>query len=115
MSKDIQCNCNTRYEKRITANRRSDRNTNTGTTLQYLPIALNINTNSNDANTFRDIHLVDYSRCYVKDSILSEVVYTILILIPSCYIDGNISPWSDILRSYLHESEVCFKKQIYGE
>lgn len=41
---------------------------------------------------------------------LSEVGDTVLILFPLYYIDGTISPCSDILRSDIHKAEVCVSK-----
>ena len=54
--------------------------------------------NSNKENISRDIHLIDYSRCYVEDYMLVEVGNTVFILLPSCYIDDDNS-WSEILNS----------------
>lgn len=55
MCKHIQSNFNRRYEMRIASNQQSDCKTNTVTTLQYLPIQLNTNLNSNGVNIFCDI------------------------------------------------------------
>jgi len=78
MSKEIQSNFNKRYERRSDRNndttRRSDRHNNTTSNSRQHPIDINIKlNNSNNGNTFRDIHLVDYTRCYVEDYMLVEV------------------------------------------
>ena len=44
---------------------------------------------------------------------LIEVDDTVLILLSSCYIDGDISPWSKILRSDTPKNKVHFSKHIY--
>ena len=116
MSKEIQCNFNKKDERRHDQNnntrRRSDWNTAARNTQQD-HIEINNNTNySYSENIIRDIHLDDYSRCYVEDYMLVEVVETILILIPSCYIQTD-NFWSEILKSEINKTEIRFSKQTY--
>jgi len=117
MSKDIQSNFNKRYERRQDRNndttRRSDRHNNTTISSRQHPIDVNINlNNSNSENKFRDIHLVDYSRCYVEDYMLVEVGEIVLILVPLCYIDDDNS-WSEILLSDIPKQEILSPNRLF--
>ena len=99
ISKEIYANFDHKYRRRLTVNRRSDRN---------IPIDNNIICNSepldsallsNNNNTSGDIIITAYSRCYVEDYMRFCVGEMILVLVPQKYIDTDRKPWIDLVTT----------------
>ena len=110
ISKEISSNFNYKYKRRATVDRRSNRNAS-NTTINSIGAIDALRNMAIDS--LRDMMLVDHSRCYVEDYMMSEIGDTLLILVPQIYEDKDIAPWSDIFRSELRRVAYSFTKHSF--
>ena len=100
ISKEIYSNFSYQYKKRIVPHR-STRTSKVNDTAQHN------NKQSNGVTTS------SYSRCYVEDFMTRKVGESILLLVPTRYLDDPFTPWYELISSDIPCSDFSFTKQSY--